>query len=591
MGRSKALVVGLAIGMLPVSLASGLGGLSVLFLAFVGIVGIVGYWLVATVRMRTAGAELTWTPPTGSFAFVAAAPHSASHASVAAALGRVESRRVLDSVAFWTGIGFGGMSVWLFGWEWGDDQGGDIGSFADLTPWLVHPLIGMILVSAHRARTRGRRDGVAELFASCPASEHERDVGHLATAWVGALAVFLIAAASLAAFALRAEVVWGPFGGRQVAQIVGCSFLAVGATALGVLLARSAPWSIAPVVVLVVIGLALVQIPKWGDSDGVGWDQLTTAPPIQGYESLPSRLTAMHWRAHQGWIVALVAVVVCLLLWVGNRRRAQAAALAFAVAAAAAAGWAATRPLSDADVDRIVSMITELERHQECTDFGVPVCTFHGDDALAEAFGPHLTAVLDAVPAGASIDDLVFRQGSDVRVSAFPDPIAARLAGWRPAPGVAPVELTTDGYDAARFWLALAATGVADETAPGTVVDLGGQARGVVVIWLASREVPEQRALTEMASLAPSTDHGQEWYGSRPWPDPCRAGTTPVSWAHSDLEATRQLIAAPEEEVTAVLHARWNEWLDPAIPTDALLEALGAPALAVSLGRTPVTQC
>ena len=103
----------------------------------------------------------------------------------------------------------------------------------------------------------------------------------------------------------------------------------------------------------------------------------------------------------------------------------------------------------------------EPERHQNCTDLGVPFCVYEDGEPLVDGYRPHLAAVFAALPADVDLGDLTFRQGADVRPNELAPPVRDRLASWTPAPGVPPVKLNTEGYDAARFWSALAATGVA----------------------------------------------------------------------------------------------------------------------------------
>lgn len=586
MERSKVVLIGLLVACLPLAVATGLGGPGGVALAAVGVVT---YSALSRLRARAAP-DRAWAAPVASFRFTGAAPRRVGRGGVPAALGRVESRRLLDSVALWAGVWLGVLAVWLLGWVWSDDTGGDIGRVAELVPWVVHPLVGMVLVASHRARTRARRDGTTELFATCPVTEHQRDVAHLATAWVGVVASVATAAALLVTYRLRAELVWGPFGPRQLALVVGAGTLALGAAAFGVLLARWAPWGIAPVAALAAIGVLVLQLPSWGGQDGSGLAQLSTAPVLEGFDWLDSTFRSTRWVAHEAWIASLVVLVVAVLWWAGTRSRAHAALGVLAVSLVVVTGWAATRPTSDADTDRLVSMITEPERHQTCVDLGVPFCVYRGAESLVDGFRPHLAAVLDALPPDVDVGDLRFRQGADVRIVDLRDAVAARLAGWEPAPGVPRMKVSTESYDAARFWLALAAVGIADETAPGRVVDLAGQSRGVVAIWAATRGVPLERALVEMASLGAPDEHGDFSGEARPWPPTCLAGPTPVRWALSDLDAARRVMRLPHRDVSLVVRRDWTRWIDPATPTDELLRALGVSPVGVDAGRTPVIE-
>jgi hypothetical protein len=585
MDRSKAVLLGFVLACVPIAISTGTGSLGMLGFAAVGAVA---YAVTTSLRGRTVG-DAAWAVPAGAFEFVPTVTAPTGRAGpIARALGRVESRRLLDSIAFWSGVWLGAIGVWLFGWAWSDDNGGDIGRVAESIPWIVHPFVGLLLVAVHRARTRARRDGAVELFTACPASEHQRDQAHLATAWVGAVVAVGLGVALLMTYRARADFLWGSLGARALSFVAGAALLAVGATALGVLLGRVAPWGITPVVALVVIGTAILQLNARGGETDLGVEQLSTAPVIERFDWLDSPYRVGRWVAHDVWLAALVLLVVAVLWWVGTRRRSSAFAVVFAALFVAVAGWAATRPIADADVDRIVSMIAEPDRHQDCVDVGVPVCVHEGNDVIVDAFRPHLGAVLAVLPAGAPADPITFRQGADVRIADLPDRAAVELASWTPPADVPPVKLSSEGYDAARFWLALAVAGIAGETSPDRVVDVAGEARGVVAIWAATRGVPVERAVTEMASIAAPDPHGENADEARPWPPVCLAGPTPVQWSYDDLAAARSLIALPHERVASVVQADWGRWTDPATPTADLLAALDVEPLAADERRTPV---
>lgn len=586
MDRTRYALVGLLAASLPVALAGGLGMVGWVFLV---VVFGVGYMALTVLRTRTTP-DLAWAAPgAGTFEFAPAGPRIAGRVGVAGALGRVEARQMLSSVAFWAGVWFAVLTVWLFGWAW-SDEGGDIGRVAEIVTWVVHPLVGMLLIAAHRARTRARRDGASELFESCPASEHQRDLAHLSTAWVGAVLALLAGVALLLTYRQRSELIWGPFGGRQVAVLLGGGLLAVGAIAFGVLLARWTPWGIAPFVALVVIAIAILQLNVRSAESDSRLTQLSTAPELEGFDHVASAFIVSRWLAHQVWIAMLVLLVAALLWWTGTRRAVHAVVVGVVALALAVTGWVATRPEPASEVDRVASLIAEPERHQTCTDLGVPFCVYEDGEPLVDGYRPHLAAVFAALPADVDLGDLTFRQGADVRPNELAPPVRDRLASWTPAPGVPPVKLNTEGYDAARFWSALAATGVADETGPGTVVHLGGQSRGVVAIWAATRGVEVGRAVVEMASLGQPDEHGEFSDEARPWPQVCEAGPTPVTWSLNDLIAARTLIRMPEDVVGPVIRDDWDRWIDPSTTTDELLAALDLAPLGEGAMRTPVVE-
>ena len=267
-----------------------------------------------------------------------------------------------------------------------------------------------------------------------------------------------------------------------------------------------------------------------------------------------------------------------------------------AAVGAAVTGYAATRPIDHDDAVRIAALIADPAAHQSCAGVDVPICTYDGDGALVGSFAPHVAAVLAGAPPGAVPDGVLLRQGADVDRAVLDPHVAALLPADPPADGVLPVALThnDDAHEAARFWVALAVIGVRDDHQAGEVVDLRGQARGVVALWLATRDLPGDRA-HDMSSVSPAGGPEHAWEAARPWPDVDVAGPIPVVWALTDLEAARRLIAAPEAELRSALHAGWSELTDPGTSTDDLLAVLGlagraaagqhAPLLAVSAAR------
>ncbi|MGH9275653.1 MAG: hypothetical protein ACRDZU_13480, partial [Acidimicrobiales bacterium] len=137
-----------------------------------------------------------------------------------------------------------------------------------------------------------------------------------------------------------------------------------------------------------------------------------------------------------------------------------------------------------------------------------------------------------------------------------------------------PIELLAhpEAEEGARFWVAFTAVGITDDVTEGSTLSIANQARGVVALWLATRGADAGTA-AKMTSF--DDDPGQSGSYDRPWPGTCYAGPAPVVWALNDLEAARVLIAAPEAQVTTLLHDQWDRFTDRATSTDELLAAAG----------------
>lgn len=544
-------------------------------------VGAVGWAAWAFVQRRRPIAAGGWAPAAAiSYRPARVRPEGGS-AGVPMALARVEVRELTGSTAFGVGLGFCGLALFLFGWVWVGDYGGDVPAMLELLPILAHPLAGMVVLASFRARTRGQRDGVEELFSTCPTTDSARTRGHLLTGWAPALTALAYSALMIGFVVAGSPTPFGEVGVRQVAALLGAGVLCLGATALGVALARWLPWTLVPVAAVIAVGFASVELATTGDRVTEPLRQLST---WLGEPEVDVRLTAPHWLAHHLWIVGLVAVVTVLALLRDSRRPAVMGTGLLAVAVAAASAIVATRPIDSDDARRIASVLTDPAQ-LPCLDAGgLDVCTFVGDEELQRALASAVTPVVAAAPPGV-LDGWSVRQTADTDREAL-DPQVRALLGPPPTDEkVIPIEFT--GHPLAlqglRMWAGLTATGALESWVGNTTLGLRGQARGVVAIWLATRGAPRnvQLALTSLG-----TPDRAARDASRPWPDTCAAGPAPVRWAATDVAAARRLVELPEAQVQSVVLADWEHLTDRRTSTDDLLVALGLEPTGVS-GDTP----
>jgi len=558
---------------------SSLGAVPLLVL---GLVVVLGPALAARIPRKAVADR--WTPVP---AFQPGAPHEpAAGGRVAAALAGAESRELGLASSFGAGLALCLTFVVLFGFVWPEDSGGYIAEVVELLPVFVHPLVGMVVLGAHRARTRSRRDGTEELFAACPASQATRTAGHLASGWLPVAVVFVFAVAMPLLVRANASPAWGPFGVRQVVTIVGACVLAAGGTALGVALARWTPWTIAPVAAVVAVGFGAAHLATVGANTSEPVRQLST---FLGDPEVDLRFTAPHYLARLGWLVALVAIVAVLAILKDRVSPPLVAGGVLAIVAAGLFAVAATRPIQPADAQRIAAVLNDLPAHQECLDAnGVPVCAFPGDEALARHLVSHVASVAAAAPAEAL-------EGYSVRSAATVDrydldPAIFRLTERERGPGILPAEIQVhrEAEQGVRLWVALAAVGVVDDRRPNTVLDIADQARGVLALWLATRGAPAA-FVDDMTSFDRDVDAAA--ISSRPWPDECYAGNTPVTWAVADVSAARLLLRVPEATVAATVTAEWDRFTDPGTSTAELLAAFGLDPTAPATERTRTGGC
>ena len=513
-----------------------------------------------------------WTP-TAAFSFQpAAARPRGGPAAVPMALSRVEVRELTTSPAFGVGLGFCALALFLFGRVWAGDYGGNMPSVFELLPILGHPLAGMVVLASFRARTRGRRDGTEELFESCPTSQATRTAGHLLTSWAPAIVALVFAAGLAGLVGLGAATTYGPVGARQAAAVAGTAVLAVGATFLGIALARWVPWTLAPVVAVIAIGFVAAELATQGTRTTDPRRLLSTFivdPEID------VRLTAPNWLPHHLWIVGLAALVAVLAVLRDRRGPAVLGAGLLAVGVAAASAVAATQPIDLADARRIATTIADPAQ-LPCTDVdGFAVCTFAADDDLRTDLAETVRPVAAMAPRGA-LEGWSIHQIADSRWQNL-DPEVVALLGDIPAPDphVIPIEFTGHplALEGLRVWTGLAATGALD-TRPRGDITLGirGQARGTIALWLATRGADREVQL-DLTSLGGPDRAARDTI--RPWPDSCYAGSPPVQWADTDVLAARSMLALDEDEVRRVLHTDWARFTDRATTTDELMAALG----------------
>ena len=543
-------------------------------------------------RAERTQAERAWAapgarPPDGSRpAAPATAPPRGAPATprqVAFALSRVEARELASSPWFGIGLGLLGVVLLALVFLFPDDNGSSWAETASLVPFLFHPLIGMVVLAIHRAVTRDRRDGAAELFDTCPTDTTTRTLGVLLTAWVPVAAAACFVVFLGAGLAVRSPYLYGPLGAGAAVSMLAAVVLGVGGVALGVALGRWVGFALAPVAVVVAIGFASARLVTQGDP---GWSPLrllSTTPILSETSELlpdPPAWSNLGWLV--GWTLAVVVVAVAR----DRRNGPVAMGAAMAGVLILASGVAATRPVPAARAAQIAALVARPAAHQSCAAAGGPVevCVYSASevrDRVVTEVGP----VAAALPAGAL--RITLRQGYDGPLGALPPGVVPRLAGGTPPRGEGEVRLGFDFSPAERLTprmqVAFAALGLPTEPGEGDrPAVVAGQARGVVALWLATRGLDpgDSRMLTTAVGGNKNGDAGSPDSFDRgyvDWPNIC--GTSPVVWSAQDLVAARALVAAPEAAVKAVVHAGWERWRRPETGTDELLAALGLPAV------------
>lgn len=498
---------------------------------------------------------------------------------VAAALARVEARDLATSPWFGVGVGFLVVCFLLFGVVFANDNASSWAGMVDMAPWLAHPMVGMVVIAAHAGVTRAERDGTDELFDTCPAAPTTRTWGSLGSGWVPVAALTLFGLVLGVTVALRSPNLYGTPEIDAVAQLLSALVLGFGGVALGVALGRWTRFALAPVIAVVAIGFCSLRLATAGDP---GWNplqQLSTFPPVSA--SAPIFRDPPAW-SHLAWVVGLTTAVVVVAVARHRRDRVVAVAGLGACLVLAASGVAATRPMPEASAASIADRIARPADHQVCRTAGaVQVCVYTGHEEILGRALPEVSPVAAMLPG--AVPPIILRQTYQGGIGDLPPEVRRRLP--QGVPPVAQSEAPL-GYDfsrkelrVTRFVVGLQAVGLPVRAGPDQhPLVVAGQARGVVALWLALRDLDAGTvgSLTGGAS-------GHDVAGRQPdafdrgyaWPAGC--STPPVVWSAQDLRAVRALTALPDDALRAVVHSQWQRWLDPATGTDSLLAAAGLP--------------
>ena len=551
--------------LLPLLVGSGPRGV-VLLVPFTGLLGLAA---VAVTR-RAAAPDPGWTGPGPATESRLGPPgptprsRSAPAAGkVALALARVEGRELAGSPWFGVGVGFLVVSFLLFTVVYGSGNGEHWADVVGLAPWLAHPLVGMVVVAAHRGVTRAPRDGADELFDTCPVAPATRTLAAIGSAWVPVVALLVFFLAYGAVVSLRSPNLYGSPGALAVPVLLGGLVLAVGGVTLGVALARWVPFALAPVAAVVAVGFLSLRLATAGDP---GWNplqQLSSAPPLP--EGSPVFHDPPAW-SHVAWLFTLTATVAVLAVARHRRDRRVAVLGAAVLLLLPVTAIAATRQMPAASARRIAGLIARPAEHQTCQPAGpLPVCVYAGLEELGRRAAAEVAPVAEALPPEAR--PVVLRQRFPGTAADLPPEVARLLPEGVPR---VPDGEAALGFSASRralvdtrSLLALSALDLPVEATPeGPPLVVAGQARGVLALWLSTRGLGpvDTRRLTTSRT-----------------PDEHDCRDPSVALSSLDLRAARALIALPEPAVRAVVHEGWERWRDPAAGADELLAAAGLP--------------
>jgi hypothetical protein len=505
--------------------------------------------------------------------------------AVARALARAEVPRLLRHPAFVAGVV---VTVLLIGLTGGQEPADWQSISVDIGLVLV-PFGWLTLIATNLVALRDRRHGTTELVGTAPAEAPARTLGVVLATMVTAPVTVALLAAAIGWNSWR----HGPIGGElQLLELAVPVLLVVGGGIVGVAVARWIPRPVAAIGAIVVT----IQIEVWmtrSDTSPTRWLAFWAEPH-------PVRLPEVELRPaawHLVWLAAWVVIMAVVAVARHGLRRPLPAFAGGALVVATVAGWNQTRPMTEAQLERAVSVLTAPEQHQVCEIHGaVTYCAYPHYRFAMKGWRQAVDGVLAAVPSRAQ-RPLEVRQRIATVIGDYEcrpqeafDLLHPRLrerldadAVWRRDgavhPAIVPDErLPCGGRSLA--WLSTAiATGAWAVGLPPAPWDqdercrADGQARSAVALWLGAQAVPGGTAsLQAIADDHAITSSGRIEFG-RHWNEHPQWG---VRWNVLDLRAALALLELPQGAVRAALAEHWERIVDPSTTTVELRELLGS---------------
>ncbi len=501
-------------------------------------------------------------------------------------LARFEGRQLLRNEVFIVGIFMAIAILVVFGLVWASDNLGARNSWRywlALLPVFALPFAGMTLVAMNLASLRAKREGTEELFGSLPATATTRVVGHLGSVWLALVVQIVFVAATFASGRFLTDH-FGAIDAASIGDIVVSFVLVFCAGSLAVALARWLPNPLVALAALVVLAFGGSAI---GAIGGHHWSltrQLSIWPRYPDHD-LAFAIRPSWWHAAYLLSLGLVVAVVA----VARQRRDQLTLLlgVGAVCLAGVTGYVQTRSMTDGDAGQIAAMISDPVAHSSCrTTDGLTLCAYRDYADITKVWTRELTAPFAAVAPQRRADGFAIvwheprldRLDPAVRdrldVEALAASWSADRSTWN---GVA-----VDGTESNlinRLALGLWSVGLASVPAGEAPCWAGGQARGIVALWVAAQGMTGDDAKRFVSGTWSGlgdahSDSGvpAEWIDGYIW---VSDATPPVLWSATDIAAAQTMLTLDATLVRDTLWAEWQQWSDASATTEDLMTELG----------------
>ncbi|MEO8267357.1 MAG: hypothetical protein ABI706_17795, partial [Ilumatobacteraceae bacterium] len=518
-------------------------------------------------------------------------------------LAGVEGRQLLRNEVFIVGIFMTIAILVVFGFVWASDNLGAGNSWRywlSLLPVFSLPFAGMTLVAMNLAALRARREGTEELFGSLPATSTTRVVGHLGSVWMGLVVQIVFVATTFASGRFLTDH-FGAIDAASIGDVVVSFVLVACAGSLALALARWLPNPLAALAALVVLAVGGTAI------GGIGGNHWSLTRQLSIWPRYPDHDWAFAVRPswwHAAYLLSLGLVVAVVAVARQRRDRLTLLLGASAVALAGATGYAQTRPMTDGDAERIAAMISDPVALSSCrTTEGLTLCAYRDYADITRVWARELTAPFAAVwpHKRANGFAVVWQEPRLDRLDpAVRDRLdVAALAASRSADSATWNGVAADGTESNlinRLALGLWSVGLPSVPAGDAPCWAGGQARGVVALWVAAQGMSGDDAKRFVSGTwsGLGDDHGDssvpaEWIDGYIW---VGDATPPVLWSATDIVAAEAMLTLDATLVRDTLWADWQQWSDASATTGDLLTGLGvSPAGARSAIPSGLVAC
>ena len=518
-------------------------------------------------------------------------------------LARVEGRQLLRNEVFIVAIFMSIAILVIFGLVWASDNFGANNSWRywlALLPVFSLPFAGMTLVAMNLAALRARREGTEELFGSLPATATTRVVGHLGSVWMAFVVQIVFVVATFASGSFLTDH-FGAIDAASIGDIMVSFALVFCAGSLAVALAR---WLPNPLVALVAVVVVAIGGSAIGGIGGRHWSltrQLSIWPRYPDHD-WAFAVRPSWW--HAAYLLSLAFVVAVVAVARQRRDRFTLLLGVGAVSLAGLTGYIQTRPMTDSDAERIAAMISDPVAHSSCrTTDELTLCAYHDYSDITKVWARELTAPFAAVAPRQRADgftvvwheprldrlDPAVRERIDV--DALATSWTADQATWNG------VEVNgTESNLINRLALGLWSVGLPSVPSGGVPCWAGGQARGIVALWVAAQGMNGDDAKRFVSGTwnGLRDSHGgsnvpPEWIDGYIW---IRDNTPPVLWSAADIASAKTMLTLDATFVRDTLWADWQRWSDASAPTGDLMTELGVvPAVARSAIPSGLVAC